>query len=418
MVSYALTNQVLTLYLELLGNSQTQIGGFMTLTLVGDTIISYFLTWNADTIGRRRVILLGCILMTISGLVFTYYSNFYILLLASIFGVISPSGDETGPFKSVEEAVIAHLTPDNHRPEIFAFYGLFATCGAALGSLFAGVIIDHMNLKWKFDLETCYRTIFFIYSVFAFIKLLLSYFLSSKCEMDNEDILVGSSSGISSGGDILDSETTSLVANTSKLSSTTLRHLPRLLIVFMLDSLGYGFMPSAWIIYYLKKSFEVTATGLGLLFFATNFSNAASLLPSAYLAKSLGPVKAIIFTQVPSGIFFAIITIIKQYSVVVLLLVLYYLTSAVDVVPRQILLTTIIPKHEVTKVMGVVNIGKTFARCIGPIFTGKLASKGQLKFGFLINGVCLILADFILGINFLHLDEEIKNKQSINHSID
>ena len=41
--------------------------------------------------------------------------------MAAIFGVISPSGDETGPFKSVEEASIAHLTPHNHRPEIFAF---------------------------------------------------------------------------------------------------------------------------------------------------------------------------------------------------------------------------------------------------------------------------------------------------------
>lgn len=48
MASYGLTNQVLTLYLESLGVSETNIGLFMTLTLVGDTIISYFLTWYAD----------------------------------------------------------------------------------------------------------------------------------------------------------------------------------------------------------------------------------------------------------------------------------------------------------------------------------------------------------------------------------
>ena len=66
--------------------------------------------------------------------------------MAAIFGVISPSGDETGPFKSVEEASIAHLTPHNHRPEIFAFYGLFATAGAAIGSLLCGILVDYWNL--------------------------------------------------------------------------------------------------------------------------------------------------------------------------------------------------------------------------------------------------------------------------------
>ena len=41
-----------------------------------------------------------------------------------------------------------------------------------------------------------------------------------------------------------------------------------------------------------------------------------------------------------------------------------------DVVPRQVLLTSIMPKQDITKVMGIVNIGKTLARCIGPIITG------------------------------------------------
>ena len=31
-----------------------------------------------------------------------------------------------------------------------------------------------------------------------------------------------------------------------------------------------------------------------------------------------------------------------------------------DVVPRQVLLTSIMPKQDITKVMGIVNIGKTF----------------------------------------------------------
>lgn len=410
MAGYGLTNQVLTLYLEALGNSGFQIGIFMTLTLVGDTIISYMLTWNADRIGRRKVIIIGTGLMIFSGLIFAKCSNFHLLLFAAIVGVISPSGDETGPFKSVEEASIAHLTPNNHRPEIFAFYGLFTTAGAALGSVLAGLLVDHMNLTWKFELETCYRIIFVVYAIFSFFKFILACFLSPKCEIYHKNIGV-------------DDEDTSLLpenepVDTKKLSQTTLHILPRLLIVFMLDSLGYGFMPSAWIVYYLKKTFEITATSLGVLFFVTNSINAISSLPSAYFSKLLGPVKAILFTQVPSAIFFSIITVMNSFPVVVVLLILYYFTSTMDVVPRQILLTTVIPKHEITKVMGIVNIGKTFARCFGPVFTGRLATHKKLHFGFLINGICLILADSVLGISFLKLDHEILLKQSINQSIE
>ncbi|KAK6867249.1 putative membrane protein [Candida tropicalis] len=363
MASYGLTNQVLTLYLKSLNIDESNIGLFMTLTLIGDTLISYYLTWNADKIGRKLVMIIGTIMMFLSGLVFYFASNFYILLIAAIFGVISPSGDETGPFKSVEEASIAHLTPHNHRPEIFAFYGLFATFGAALGSLICGGLIDYWHENLNIPLV--------VYST--------SWF---------------------------------------DLSKTAKYYLPRLLCVFMLDSLGYGFMPSAWIIYYLKITFKLTAMALGTLFFITNMVDSVSSLPSAFFSKFLGPVKAILFTQVPSAIFMGLITFCNSYIPVAGLLVLYYTTSTMDVVPRQILLTSIMPKRDITKVMGIVNIGKTLARCVGPIITGKLASVDKLYLGFLINSICVLLADVVLASNFLHLDKDIKLKQSLVQNIE
>lgn len=409
MASYGLTNQVLTLYLRTLHISEPNIGIFMTLTLVGDTLISYGLTWYADRIGRRLVMIIGSLMMLVSGLVFACYSHFAVLLAAAIFGVISPSGDETGPFKSVEEAAIAHLTPDNHRPEIFAFYGLFATAGAALGSLICGFVVDYLNLTKGYSLETCYRSIFVIYMVIALMKLGIMMFLSKNCEIGDEN---------ESPSD--DTETDVLLperqGSKNGLSTQTKHYLPRLLAIFMLDSLGYGFMPSAWVVYYLKVTFSVTATTLGLLFFLTNSIDAVSSLPSAFLSKSLGPVKAILFTQVPAAVSYILAAYMSLFGLVAVFLVLYYTTSTMDVVPRQILLTSIMPRHELTKVMGMVNIGKTFARCIGPVFTGKLAEGSKLYIGFVIAGTCTLISDVILGIGFLDLDTEILRKQSIDRS--
>lgn len=446
MANYGLTNQVLTLYLKSLNINETKIGLFMTLTLIGDTIISYYLTWNADEkIGRRNVMILGTIMMFFLGIVFglniqvdnnnnnnNMEVHFYILLMAAIFGVISPSGDETEPFKSVEEASIAHLTPHNHRPEIFAFYGLFATAGAAIGSLLCGILVDYWNLTMGVDIIQCYRYVFLVYSGIALIKFGLMMGLSEKCEIhqkkhasnnnnnnnnnNNEASLLLETDSVESD-DLDNTSILSTGTKVSKLSNISKYYLPRLLCIFMLDSLGYGFMPNAWIVYYLKITFELTASSLGILFFITNSVDSISSLPSAYLSKLIGPVKTILFTQIPSAIFFGLTIIPSNYPLVAILLILYFTTSTMDVVPRQVLLTSIMPKQDITKVMGIVNIGKTLARCIGPIITGKLASINKLYVGFIINS-CVLLADMILAINFLHLDEEILLKQSIIQEIE
>src|SRR5512136_643346 len=53
MFGYGFLSVVLVLYLVQVGLSETEIGLLLTLTLVGDTIISLWITTNADRIGRR-----------------------------------------------------------------------------------------------------------------------------------------------------------------------------------------------------------------------------------------------------------------------------------------------------------------------------------------------------------------------------
>lgn len=62
----------------------------MTLTLIGDTIISFILTLFADALGRKATLALGAALMAGSGIIFALFGNYWVLLAAAIFGVISP----------------------------------------------------------------------------------------------------------------------------------------------------------------------------------------------------------------------------------------------------------------------------------------------------------------------------------------
>ena len=89
-VAYGASTLILALYLKSLGFSEARIGLFMTVTLLGDALISLILTLFADGLGRRRVLVIGAALMSAGGVVFALNGNYWVLLAASIFGVISP----------------------------------------------------------------------------------------------------------------------------------------------------------------------------------------------------------------------------------------------------------------------------------------------------------------------------------------
>src|SRR5258708_2235712 len=96
--AYGLLSVILVLYLSEVGLSLIQIGSLITLTLIGDTAISLWLTTQADRIGRRRMLIIGSGLIILAGVVFSSTSSFLLLLFAAIIGVISPTGNEVGPF--------------------------------------------------------------------------------------------------------------------------------------------------------------------------------------------------------------------------------------------------------------------------------------------------------------------------------
>lgn len=88
--AYGATFIILVHFLSSLGISDEHVGLFMTLTMLGDVVISFVLTLITDQVGRRKVLAAGAILMIVSGVVFALSSTYWVLVLASVVGVISP----------------------------------------------------------------------------------------------------------------------------------------------------------------------------------------------------------------------------------------------------------------------------------------------------------------------------------------
>ena len=130
---YGFLSVSLAVYLKEIGLAGTTIGLLFTLTPFGDASITLFLTTSADRLGRNRTLIMGALLMAAAGTVFLLTRDLRLLIAAAIIGVISPSGNEIGPFLSLEQAGLSQLLPDSRRTSAFAWYNLVGSFATALG---------------------------------------------------------------------------------------------------------------------------------------------------------------------------------------------------------------------------------------------------------------------------------------------
>ena len=143
--AYGALSVVLALYLAAIGLDEGRIGLLFTLTLAGDAAVTLAITTTADRLGRRRSLMLVAALMALAGAAFLLTRQPTLLLLAAIIGVISPSGNEIGPFLAVEQAGLAQILPGARRTQVFAWYNLVGSLATAAGALGGGLLVQALQ---------------------------------------------------------------------------------------------------------------------------------------------------------------------------------------------------------------------------------------------------------------------------------
>ncbi|EDP53224.1 hypothetical protein KXX16_008199 [Aspergillus fumigatus] len=409
--AYGGSTLILASYLSALGISDDRIGLFMTLTLVGDVAISFFLTLFADGIGRRAVLALGSALMACSGVVFGLFDNYWILLTAAVLGVISPSGNEIGPFRAVEESTLAHLTAKEHRSDIFVWYSLIGTAGTALGMMVCGWSINLLKTTrdWQY-LNAC-RIVFFAYAGIGAVKFLLSICLSHEVEAAKKDKNGATASRqprAADGpetqpllGERANNEDNQKKSLFSFLGSSDLVSLVvTLFVLFGLDSFASGLASLSWMTYFFKRKFSLPDGELGSIFFTTSLISAASMLVASSIAKRIGNVKTMVFTHLPSAICLALIPVPSALPAALTFLILRACSQSMDVAPRSAFLAAALPPEKRTAIMGAINVVKTCSQSLGPFITGVLADHNLFGASFTLAGVLKAIYDIGMLINF------------------
>jgi len=387
---YEFLSVVLALYLAQVGLREEQIGLVFSLTLAGDAAVTLWLTTTADRLGRKRTLIAGALLMFGAGVVFIVTRNVAVLMAAAIIGVISPSGNEIGPFLSVEQASLSQLLPGERRTHVFAWYNLAGSLATATGALTGGWLAHWLQAGGASALEA-YRVILAGYAAGGIVLAFLFLSLSKDIE-------------VSARPDV----------ETAPRSLGLHRSRPvviKLSALFSLDAFAGGLIVQSMIAYWFHVRFGISAGIIGSIFFGTNLLAGISALLAARLAGKIGLVKTMVFTHVPSNIFLILVPLMPSLPLAVAMLLLRFSISQMDVPTRQSYTMAVVAPDERSAASGVTGIARSVGAAISPSLTGIfLASPALLSLPFFLSGGLKLVYDALLFRNFraLRPPEELR----------
>jgi MFS family permease len=390
--AYGSLSVILVFYLIGLGLTESQAGLVLTLTLVGDVIVSLYLTTRADRIGRRRMLIVGSFLMTAAGLAFACTSNLFFLAIAGTIGVISPSGHEIGPFLSIEQAALSHIVPATARTEVFAWYTLAGSLATAFGALCGGALTQVLEHTAMTRVQS-YRAVVFLYAALGVGLAFLFTRLSTLVEVNAVSNGPAPSPnganvfGIARSGNVV-----------LKLSS-----------LFALDSFAGGFVVQSFAAYWFFLRFAVEPATLGVIFFWANVFAGISALLASRLAARIGLIRTMVVTHLPSNILLILVPLLPSLSLAVLVLLLRFSISQMDVPTRQSYTMAVVPAEERSAAGGFTGVARTTGAAISPLLAGFLFARPSLiSAPFFIGGTLKIVYDLLLYQSFrkLHPPEE------------
>src|SRR5467141_2202586 len=383
--AYGLISVILVFYLVGIGLSESQTGLLLTLTLVGDTAISLFLTTQADRVGRRRMLIVGALLMTAAGLVFALTRNFFWLVVAGTIGVISPSGNEVGPFLSIEQAALSHVVSDRARTEVFAWYTLTGSFATALGALVGGTLSQSLQ-KTVLSQVNGYRAVVVLYGVLGIVLALLFLRVSRNAEVSPSE--PGAAGGL---GRLFGLHTSRRVVG--KLSA-----------LFAVDAFAGGFVVQSFAAYWFYLRFGVRPAALGAIFFWANILSGISALLASRLAARFGLIRTMVFTHLPSNLLLILVPLMPTLPLAILVLLARFSISQMDVPTRQSYTIAVVSPEERSAAAGITGVARTTGAAISPLFVGFLFARPALiNAPFFIAGTLKIIYDLLLYREFVGL---------------
>lgn len=386
--AYGFLALILWLYLAELGLTAPRIGLLLTMTLLGDVLVSLPITATADRVGRKWMLIVGAVLMAAAGAVFLSTDDFLLLLVAATIGVISPSGNEVGPFLAIEQAALAQVVTAERRTRVFAWYSLTGSLATAFGALLCGLTVQGLHDYAGLTKLESYRAVLWVYAGVGVLLAILFTRLSRAAEVH--------------------APPAERPAEGPPPRRTFLGlHRSRgvvfgLAALFALDAFAGGFVIQSAMVEWFQVRFGADAATLGVIFWAANFLAGFSALAAAAVARRVGLLRTMVYTHAPSNVLLILVPLMPNLPLAVAVLLLRFAISQMDVPARQSYTAALVSPDERSAAAGVTGVARTAGASLSPYLVGLLLAPELAPMGwpFIISGALKLVYDGLVYWRF------------------
>ena len=358
--AYGLGSVLIGVTLARRGLSGFEVGLVLAALLAGVALTSLAIARTADRVGRRRWYAALFLLMGLAGTAFALTDETWLLVLAALSGTVSTEVVESGPFTSLEQAMLPSAAGGLDATRLFGTYNTVATLAGSAGAL-AAALVPALGVEPQ--------------------RLLLVY------------VAVGVVGAFVARGlsDSLEATRRSAVAPLDRSRGI----VRRLSALFALDSFGGGFVTQAFIAYWFTETFGTSLEVLGVVFFVLGLLQSVSFQVATRLAARFGLVNTMVFTHLPSNVLLAAIPFAPTEAAAFALLLARALLSQMDVPTRQAYVVGVVDPEERAAAAAYTNTARYVTRPLGPLVAAPIL---QLSLGapFVVAGVLKTVYDLTL----------------------
>jgi len=366
-IPYGFLAVIFPVYLSQLGFDAFQIGIVLTLTVATSAFYTFVAGLVADRLGRRRTLVFFALADTLAGVLLFVSSSWWAPVAAGIVGNMSVGSGETGPYLSLDQAILPKTSDLTRRTLTFSLYNLVGYLSLSVGAVLAGLP------SYLGPGILGYRPLFLAYLLSGLLGAFLYSRLSPTIERERS---------ISPSRQVLSPKSKPIVYRMSAL--------------FSVDAFAGGFAGQSILSYYFYQRYTLDLASLGALFAAAQVVTAASFLLAARLAQRFGLLNTMVFSHIPSNILLAAIPFAPTVVPAVVLLLCRQSLSQMDVPTRQSYLMSIVPENDRTPAAGLTNVSRTAAQSVSPSLSGYLIASLWIGSPFLFAGALKIGYDLTL----------------------
>ena len=361
--------------------------------MAGGALSNVVASWRGDRIGRRRMLVVMAALMGIGGVLFPLAESAFFLIAVSLIAMTTSTGGDRTAFLSLDMAVLAQSARDGRGTLLFSWYNLLGRLTKAASSL---MLIMPAALQSAFGVEeiASFKAMFFIYALIAFAGCAIYAMLSDAAEPDRRR-----------PPDAAPESRPDSSAPAAKMPRSARIIVIKLSILFSLDSLGGGFMVTAFMSYFFASNFGMTAGAIGAIFFIAQLLNSVSIMLAAPAARRLGLILTMAGSQGIANSMMIFMALTDNLALAVFFFMARELINDMDIPTRQAYSMAIVPPEARTATAGVTNLGRTAAQTVAPLIAGPIAQTAALGVPIIIGAVIKLLYNAALYIMFRSVRE-------------